>query len=57
MEQIISFDMKKKMKCKICHEKTKEKGEFESFWNEYLGFKCGTPIMLKPLCTKVTYKN
>ncbi len=45
------------MKCKICHEKTKEKGEFESFWNEYLGFKCGTPIMLKPLCTKVTYKN
>ncbi len=45
------------MKCKTCHEKRKEKGEFESFWNESLGFKCGTPIMLKPLCTKVTYKN
>jgi hypothetical protein len=27
---IISFDMKKKVKCKTNHEKTKEKGEFES---------------------------
>jgi hypothetical protein len=55
--KIISFDMKKKVKCKTCHEERKEKGEFESPWNEFLRLKCGTPIMLEPLCTKVTYKN
>jgi hypothetical protein len=37
--------------------KKKEKKEFESPESEYLRFKCGTPIMLEPLCTKVSYKN
>jgi hypothetical protein len=35
----------------------RKKCEFESPWSESLGFKCGTPIMLKPLYTEVTYKN
>ncbi len=26
-----------------------KKGEFGSPWNESLGFKCGTPIMLGPI--------
>jgi hypothetical protein len=40
--------MKKKAKCKTCHRKSEEKGEFESPWRECLWFKCGTPIMLGP---------
>ncbi len=38
-------------------KKKRKKDEFESPWSESLGFKCGTPIMLEPLCTKITYKN
>jgi hypothetical protein len=38
-------------------KKKRKKGEFESPWNEFLKLKCGTPIMLEPLCTKATYKN
>jgi hypothetical protein len=38
--KIISFDMKKRMKCKIGHGKNEKKCEF--------GFKCGTPIMFGP---------
>ncbi len=34
------------MKCKICHGKSEEKGEFGNFSSEFLKFKCGTPIML-----------
>ncbi len=48
--KIISFDMKKKVKCKIGHGKNEEKGEFRSPWNESLRFKCDTPIMLGPRC-------
>ncbi len=36
------------IKCKTCHEKSEEKCEFGNPWNESLGFKCGTPIMLGP---------
>ncbi len=32
----------------IGHGKCEKKGEFGSPWNESLGFKCGTPIMLGP---------
>jgi hypothetical protein len=38
--------MKKKMKCKTSHGKNEEKDEFESPWNESLGVKCDTPIIL-----------
>jgi len=34
----------------------KKKGEFESLLSESLGLKSGTPIMLEPLCTKVTWR-
>ncbi len=34
------------MKCKTCHRKSEEKGEFGSLRNESLYFKEGTPIML-----------
>jgi hypothetical protein len=34
------------VKCKTDHGKNEEKNEFGSLWNESLGFKCGTPIML-----------
>ncbi len=36
----------KKVKCKIGHGKNEEKDEFGSPWNEFVGFKCGTPITL-----------
>jgi hypothetical protein len=36
------WHFKKKMKCKIGHGKSEEKGEFWSPWNESLRFKCGT---------------
>ncbi len=39
---------KKKVKCKIGHEKNEENGEFQSLWNKSLGFKCGTPFMFRP---------
>jgi hypothetical protein len=32
--KIISFDMEKRVKCKTCHGKSEEKGEFESFRSE-----------------------
>jgi hypothetical protein len=48
--KIISFDMKKKVKCKIGHGKNEGKGEFGSPWNESLRFKCHTLIKLKPRC-------
>jgi hypothetical protein len=38
---------RKKVKCKIGYWKSEEKGEFGSLWSESLGFKCGTPIMLR----------
>jgi hypothetical protein len=34
------------IKCKTCHGKSEEKGEFGNPWSESLGFKCGTLIML-----------
>jgi hypothetical protein len=34
------------VKCKIGHGKNEEKDEFGSPWNEFVGFKCGTPITL-----------
>jgi hypothetical protein len=37
--------MRKKV---IGHGKCEEKGEFGNPWSESLGFKCGTPIMLRP---------
>jgi len=37
------------VKCKTCHGKNEEKGEFESPWNESLCFKGGTLIMLDSL--------
>jgi hypothetical protein len=43
LEQIISFDMKKKGKSKISHKKSEEKGEFESPRNESLVFQKGYP--------------
>jgi hypothetical protein len=46
--KIISFDMKKKVKCTTCHGKNEKKSEFGSPWNEFLGFKCGTSIMFGP---------
>ncbi len=42
------------MKCKTSHGKNEEKGEFGSSWSESLRFKCGTPIMLRPI-HKVCY--
>jgi hypothetical protein len=36
------------VKCKTCHGKNEEKGEFGSFCNESLRFKCDTPIMFGP---------
>ncbi len=44
----ISFDMKKKVKCKRRHGKNEKKNEFGSLQNESLKFKCGTLIMLGP---------
>jgi hypothetical protein len=41
--------MKTKVKCKTSHGKNEKKCEFDSPWNECLGFKCGTPIMIEPL--------
>ncbi len=38
----------KKVKCKTCHRKSEEKGEFGSPKNESSYFKEGTPIMLGP---------
>jgi hypothetical protein len=35
------------VKCKTCHRKNEEKGEFESPWNESLCFKGGTLIMFR----------
>jgi hypothetical protein len=46
--EIISFDMKKKVKCKICHGKIEEKTKFGNLYNESLRFKCGIPIMFGP---------
>jgi hypothetical protein len=40
--------MKKRVKCKTCHGKNEEKGEFGSPRNESLCFKGGTLIMLGP---------
>jgi hypothetical protein len=40
--------MKKKVKCKTCHEKSEKKGEFGSPSNESLYFKEGTLIMFGP---------
>jgi hypothetical protein len=36
------------VKYKISHGKNEKKCEFGSPWNESLGFKCGTLIMLGP---------
>ncbi len=36
------------MKCKTCHGKSEEKGEFGSPRSESLCFKGGTPIVLGP---------
>jgi hypothetical protein len=43
--KIISFEMKKRVKCKIGHRKSEEKGEFGSFRSESLMFQRGTLIM------------
>jgi hypothetical protein len=40
--------MKKKVKWKIGHGKSEEKGEFGNPWSECLGFRCDTPIVLGP---------
>jgi len=45
--------MKKKVKWKIGHEKSEEKCEFGSPWNESLRFKCDTPIMLGPKSSSI----
>jgi hypothetical protein len=36
------------VKCKTCHGKSEEKGEFGSPWSGFLGLKGGTPIILRP---------
>jgi hypothetical protein len=46
--------MRKKVKCMTCHGKNEEKKEFGSPWNEFLGFKCGIPIMFRPPYLMVT---
>ncbi len=46
--EIISFDMKKRVKCKTCHGKSEE-GEFGSPWSGFPRLKKGTPIMLGPI--------
>jgi hypothetical protein len=45
----ISFDMRKRVKCKTCHVKNEKKGEFGSPRSESLCFKGGTLIMLGPI--------
>ncbi len=46
LEQNYFIGHEKRVKCKTCHGKSEEKGEFGSPRNESLYFKEGTPIML-----------
>jgi hypothetical protein len=43
--KLFHLTWKKKVKCKTCHGKNEEKAEFGSPYSEFLGFKCGIPIM------------
>jgi hypothetical protein len=45
------------VKCKTCHGKSQEKGEFDSCWSGFLGLKGGTPIMLGPPYKTTQIKN
>ncbi len=47
--------MKRKVKCKIGHEKSEEKGEFGNLRSESLCFKGGTPSMLE--CYKIHFER
>ncbi len=46
--KLFHWTWKKRVKCKTCHGKNKEKREFGSPRNESLYFKEGNPIMLGP---------
>jgi hypothetical protein len=48
LEQNYFIWHEKNVKRKTCYGKSEEKGEFGNPWNESLGFKCGTLIMLEP---------
>ncbi len=45
--KFISFDVRKRVKCKTNHGKSKEKSEFGNPRNESLRFKCGILIMFR----------
>ncbi len=45
------------MKCKTCHWKSEEKGEFGNTWSGFLGLKGGTPIMLGHNCLVFELNN
>jgi hypothetical protein len=48
--KLFHLALKKKVKCKIGHGKSEEKGEFGSPWTGFKGLKGRTLIMLGPNC-------